>query len=153
MAKQITLQTVKDRIYQASAEGVEKRLEDIAYYATHGALTGGGRGDGVDTGAYVTSFSIVRAGQGGGRSRTSNNKPTGQDPAQKKQEGYQQLLGDIQGLNLKQMLEDERTKVILRNRSPHAKDVEDGWGKDVEDGWGVASPGYAVFAKVKRKFG
>lgn len=145
MAKQITLQAVKDRIYQASAEGVEQRLEDIAYYATHGALTGGGRGDGVDTGAYVTSFSIVKAGQGGGRSRTSNNKPTDQDPAQKKQEGYQQLLGDIQGLNLKQMLEDERTKVTLRNRAPHANSVENG------ENW--STPGYAVFAKVKRKFG
>lgn len=145
MSKQITLQGVKDRIYQASAEAVEDRLEDISYYATHTALTGGGKGEGVDTGAYVTSFSIVRAGQGGGRSRTSNNKPTGQDPAQKKQEGYQQLLGDIQGLNLKQMLEDERTKITLRNRAPHAQEVENGAN------WGT--PGYAVFAKVRRRFG
>ncbi len=144
MSKQITLQAVKDRIYQTSAEAVEERLEEISYYATHTALTGGGKGEGVDTGAYVTSFSIVRAGQGGGRSRTSNNKPTNQDPSQKKQEGYQQLLGDIQGLNLKQMLEDDRTKITLRNRAPHAQEVENGTN------W--STPGYAVFAKVRRRF-
>src|SRR6056297_2354580 len=104
MAKQVTLQATKDRITQVASERVEERLDDIAYFATHRALTGGGRGDGVDTGAYVTSFSLVRAGAGGGRSRTSKNKPRNQNPSQKKEEGYSQLRSDIQALNLEQML-------------------------------------------------
>lgn len=133
---QVTLQSIKDRIYQASAEGVEQRLEDIAYYATSVSP--------VDTGAYVTSFSIVRAGQGGGRMRTSNNKPTGQDPQQKQQEALGQLYTDIGNLNLKQMLEDDRTKITLRNRSRHADNVENGTN------W--STPGYAVFAKVRGRF-
>jgi len=145
MAKQITLQATKDRITQVTAERVEERLDDIAHYATHGALTGGGLGDGVDTGAYVTSFSLVSAGSGGGRSRTSKGKPRNQNPSQKKQEGYNQLRGDIQALNLKQMLEDGNARVTLRNRAPHAGAVEYG------EGW--RTPGYAVFAKVRRKFG
>jgi len=133
---QTTLQTVKDRIYQASAEGVQQRLEDIAQLATSVSP--------VDTGAYVTSFSIVRAGQGGGRRRTSNNKPTGQDPTQKKREALGQLYVDIENLNIKQMLEDERTKITLRNRSPHAEDVEYG------ENW--SRQGYGVFAKIRSEF-
>lgn len=143
-SKQITLQATKDRLAQVTAERVEQRLDDIAYYATHGALTGGGKGDGVDTGAYVTSFSMGRAGFGGGRSRTSKGKPKNQSPSQKKQEGYQQLQSDIQGMNLKQMIEDGNARVTLRNRAPHAQAVETG------ENW--QSPGYAVFAKIRRKF-
>ncbi len=145
MAKQVTLQATKDRITQVASERVEERLDDIAYYATHTALTGGGRGDGVDTGAYVTSFSIVPAGSGGGRSRTSKNKPRNQNPSQKKEEGYNQLRSDIQTLNLEQMLETGNARITLRNRAPHAMDVEYG------DNW--STQGYAVFAKVRRKFG
>ena len=144
-SKQITLQATKDKIHQVASEQLEDRLEDISYYATHTALTGGGKGDGVDTGAYVTSFSLLPAGSSGGRSRTSNNKPTDQDPAAKKQEGYSQLLSDIQALDLKGMLESGNAKVTLRNRAPHASDVEDG------SSWN--SPGYGVFAKVRRRFG
>jgi len=143
-SKQITLQATRDRIAQVTAERVEERLDDIAYYATHTALTGGGRGDGVDTGAYVTSFSMGRAGFGGGRGRTSKGKPRNQSPSQKKQEGYDQLKSDIAGMNLKQMIEDGNARITLRNRAPHAQDVEYG------ENWNSA--GYAVFAKVRSKF-
>ena len=144
MAKQITLQPFVDKIYEATAKELEERFDDMAYYATHTALTGGGRGDGVDTGAYVTSFSMLKAGSGGGRSRTSNNKPTNQNPEVKKQEGYNQLQSDIQNLNIKQMLEDGNVRVVIRNRAPHAKDVENGTS------WN--SPGYGVFAKLGARF-
>jgi len=142
--RQITLQVTKDRISEITSQRVEERLDDIAYYATHTALTGGGRGDGVDTGAYVISFSMGPAGFGGGRSRTSKGKPRNQSPSQKKQEGYDQLKSDIAGMNLKQMIEDGNARVTLRNRAPHAEDVEYG------DSW--KSPGYGVFGKIRSKF-
>jgi len=137
MSVQATFDRLKGRLNDMAEEQIENRLEDIADYAT--------RISPVDTGAYVTSFSIKRAGQGGGRSRTSENKPRNQNPEQKRQEAYGQLLGDIQALNVSDMLEQGNVKITLRNRSPHARDVEDGAN------W--RSSGYHVFARVRNKFG
>jgi len=137
MSVQATFDRLKGRLNDMAEEQIENRLEDIADYAT--------RISPVDTGAYVTSFSIKRAGQGGGRSRTSENKPRNQNPEQKRQEAYGQLLGDIQALNVSDMLEQGNVRVTLRNRSPHARDVEDGAN------W--RSSGYHVFARVRNKFG
>lgn len=137
MSVQATFDRLKGRLNDMAEEQIENRLEDMADYAT--------RISPVDTGAYVTSFSIKRAGQGGGRSRTSENKPRNQNPEQKRQEAYGQLLGDIQALNVSDMLEQGNVKIILRNRSPHARDVEDGAN------W--RSSGYHVFARVRNKFG
>jgi hypothetical protein len=137
MSVQATFDRLKGRLNDMVEEQIENRLEDIADYAT--------RISPVDTGAYVTSFSIKRAGQGGGRSRTSENKPRNQNPEQKRQEAYGQLLGDIQALNVSDMLEQGNVKITLRNRSPHARDVEDGAN------W--RSSGYHVFARVRNKFG
>jgi hypothetical protein len=137
MSVQATFDRLKGRLNDMAEEQIENRLEDIADYAT--------RISPVDTGAYVTSFSIKRAGQGGGRSRSSENKPRNQNPEQKRQEAYGQLLGDIQALNVSDMLEQGNVKITLRNRSPHARDVEDGAN------W--RSSGYHVFARVRNKFG
>ena len=137
MSVQATFDRLKGRLNDMAEEQIENRLEDIADYAT--------RISPVDTGAYVTSFSIKRAGQGGGRSRTSENKPRNQNPEQKRQEAYGQLLGDIQALNVSDMLEQGNVKITLRNRSPHAREVEDGAN------W--RSSGYHVFARVRNKFG
>jgi len=137
MSVQATFDRLKGRLNDMAEEQIENRLEDIADYAT--------RISPVDTGAYVTSFSIKRAGQGGGRSRTSKNKPRNQNPEQKRQEAYGQLLGDIQALNVSDMLEQGNVRITLRNRSPHARDVEDGAN------W--RSSGYHVFARVRNKFG
>lgn len=142
---QATMNVIKDRVDTVVAEVVEAKLADISYYATHDALSGGGKGTGVDTGAYVTSFSIGRAGFSGGRMKTSDNKPNNQNPDAMKQEGYNLLLSDIQGMNIKDMVEGGDMKFTLRNRSPHARDVEDG------NNW--SSDGYHVFTKVRRKFG
>jgi len=72
----------------------------------------------VDTGAYVTSHTITTV-SGGGRSRTSHNKPKNQDEKVKKDEARDQLLSDIAALPA------DATKVYFTNRSPHAKFVED----------------------------
>jgi hypothetical protein len=137
MSIQKTFSNLKGRIHDLAEEKVEERLQDVADYAT--------RISPVDTGAYVTSFSIKRAGQGGGRSRSSENKPRNQNPEEKRAEAYGQLVTDIEALNVSDMLEQGITRIVLRNRSPHARDVEDGAN------W--RSSGYHVFQRIKRKFG
>jgi hypothetical protein len=137
MSVQATMSRLKGRLNDLAEEKIEERLEDLADYAT--------RISPVDTGAYVTSFSIKRAGAGGGRSRSSENKPRNQNPETKKQEAYGQLLTDIEALNISDMIENGNVRITLRNRSPHARDVEDGAN------W--RSSGYHVFARIRRKFG
>ena len=85
----------------------------------------------VDTGAYITSHSI-RTTRGAGRSRTSHNKPTGQNPEVKAAEALAQLKGDIASLP------DDQTQVFLTNNAPHANIVE-------------YSHGYAVYEGVRNR--
>ena len=87
----------------------------------------------VDTGAYITSHSITTT-RGAGRSRTSNNKPTGQDPNVKGEEALSQLLGDIAALS------PDQTTVYIANNSPHASIVE-------------YKHGYNVYESVRNRAG
>ena len=134
---QATFSRIKGRLNDMAEEQIEARLEDLADYAV--------RISPVDTGAYVNSFSIKRAGQGGGRSRSSENKPRGQSPEAERQDAFGQLLTDIQALNISDMVEQGNVKFTLKNRSPHALDVENG------ESWSVS--GYHVFARIRSKFG
>lgn len=72
----------------------------------------------VDTGAFVTSWSITTS-SGSGRSRTSDNKPRNQDPGAKRSEAFGQLQGDINTIPL------NAPNIYLANRAPHAKYVND----------------------------
>ena len=137
MSVQATMSRLKGRLNDLAEEKIEERLEDLADYAT--------RISPVDTGAYVTSFSIKRGGDGGGRRRSSENKPRNQNPETKRAEAYGQLVTDIQALNISDMIENDNVRITLRNRSPHARDVEDG------SNW--RSSGYHVFSRIRRKFG
>ena len=137
---QTTFDVLKSKIKAKAEDGVEERLEDIAAYAVYVATPDYSS----DTGAYVTSFSIGAAGFGGGRSRTSNNKPKGQNPKAMKDESFSQLMYDIQRIDFEAALESSNTRFTLRNRAPHARDVEDGAN------W--KSPGYHVFATIKDQF-
>ena len=110
---------------QTVEEKVKDQLTDIAQFATSRSP--------VDTGAYVTSFSIKHS-YSSGRSRTSNNKPRGQSLEAKRQEGLSQLVADIE--TLKPL---ENDLIVLSNGSPHANEVE-------------YKHGYAVFSQVKDKF-
>jgi len=110
---------------QTAEERVKDKLVDISQFAVSRSP--------VDTGAYVTSFSMKHS-YSSGRSRTSNNKPRGQSPEAKRQEGLSQLLVDIETLR---PLENDL--VVLSNGSPHANEVE-------------YKHGYAVFAQVKDRF-
>ena len=137
MAKQVTLQGVVNRINGAAASAVKQRLQEITDYAVDVSP--------VDTGAYVESFSLVKAGSGGGRSRSSKGKPRQQNPEAKKQVAREQLASDIASLSIEDDLAESQTKYTLRNRAPHANTVEDGesWAK---------REGYFVFTKIRGKF-
>ena len=136
---QTTFKKIKDDIANLAEEKIEDRLENIAMYAVSISP--------VDTGAYITSFSIGPAGFGGGRSRTSTNKPRNQNPEAMRQEGYAQLSSDIQSLDISEMVKTGRTGFTLRNKSPHAYAVENGGVN-----WTVTQP-YHVFSKIRDNFG
>ena len=137
MSIQTTLDGIKNKIEIRSAEAIKERLEDIADYAVMISP--------VSTGAYVNSFSLGKAGFGGGRSQTSDNKPMLQDEMLMKQQALDNLHLDIDQLRIKQDLEDGSARFTLRNRSPHAENVENGtsWQRTLA---------YEVFRKVKGRF-
>lgn len=139
---QATMDSLKERLEDTAGQAVEEKFKEIAQYSVYTAVPD----ESIDTGAYVTSFSIGRAGFGGGRSRSSENKPRNQNPAQKKDEAYGQLLSDINNIDFGEMLSTGNTKFTIRNRAPHAYAVENGgvnWRKS----------GYHVFAKIRNQFG
>ena len=141
MSIQATMDSFKNKLEDRVASEVEEQFDRIASYAVYVAVPD----QSIDTGAYVTSFSIGRAGFGGGRSRSSKNKPKNQNPQAMKDQAYSQLIGDIDRIDFKTMLESGDARFTLRNRSPHARDVEDGtnWRRS----------GYHVFAKIRNQFG
>jgi len=141
---QATMKAIKGKIDVKAAEQIEDKLKHVASYVVSVSP--------VDTGAYVESFSIGPANFGGGRSRKSEARSNGvkkgsggANPESFRDTAREQLNSDIAGMDIPQMVESGNVKFTLRNRAPHAVDVENGesWTKD----------GYHVFAKTKRKFG
>ena len=136
MAKQTTLKvysSLDNKIEQLEDlvdEKLRDRLENIADYAISISP--------VDTGAYVESFSMVPAGQGGGRSKMSEARIA----SVKKGTASRQQFTDIARSNLYSDIErfslETSDKVTLRNRAPHTEAVE---------------KKYSVFTKVRNKFG
>lgn len=132
---------LKNKLKQSQEEAVKRKLTSIAFDATQWSKRGGnlassgvGRGGGVDTGAYITSFSF-NVGRGRPRGRSSRGRPRNQSPDQKAMQGYSLLLEDINRLDLK-----NTTSLTLRNGSPHATVVE-------------YKHGLNVFGKLKVKYG
>lgn len=114
-------------------DGVKERLHSIARTAVKLSP--------VDTGAYVTSFSYS-VGAGRPRGKSSDNKPKGQNPEAKRQEGLNNLNSDIAKITDF----DTKSTVVFTNGSPHARDVEHGGPK-----WRKA--GYKVFAQIRNIYG
>ena len=112
---------------QKAEDVVRDKLIDIAQTAVSASP--------VDTGAYVTSHSFQTNTSSRGRGKSSANKPRGQDPQAKRQEGFDNLMTDINKLDLSTM-----TRITLRNDSPHAQAVEH-------------KHGYYVYAKVRNLHG
>jgi len=112
---------------QRAENAVRDKLIDIAQTAVSASP--------VDTGAYVTSFSYT-VGAGRPRGKSSKNKPQGQNPQAMRQEGFNNLMTDVN--KLRNLL--NTTSITLRNGSPHATAVE-------------YKHGYHVFAKVRNIHG
>jgi hypothetical protein len=137
VAKQTTIKVNKSfdnkmmLLQQTAEERIKDELFSIADYAI--AISP------VDTGAYVESFSMLPAGQGGGRSKSSGARTA----SVKKGTASRQQFADIARSNLYSDIEkfslETSDKVTLRNRAPHAREVED------KHGW-------SVFTKVRNKF-
>lgn len=135
---QVTFKAIRDKIELITAESLENKLEEIANYTINISPE--------DTGAYVESFSMGRAGFSGGRSKSSKVR-SGKANGVSREIAKSNLLQDIQAMNVKQMVGLGNVKFTLRNRSPHVRQVEDGWltknGK---------VDGYHVFEKIRSKF-
>lgn len=128
MSKQITINKSfydkMDLIKNRTRDGVYSKGEQIVSYAV--AISP------VRTGAYVESFSVVERGAGGGRSRSSNGRPVLVDKVGKKEEEAARLRAAIRSIDPL-----ESGGFTLRNRAPHANDVESR---------------HRVFAKTKDRF-
>jgi hypothetical protein len=115
-----TFDVIRKKIEVASEELLKGRFEGMADLAIYRAVPD----KAIDTGAYVTSFSIGQAGFGGGRSRSSANKPKHQDPAAMKAKSRGQLQTDIDAIDFTGLLASGSIRASLRNRAPHADVVE-----------------------------
>ncbi len=93
----------------------------------------------VDTGAYITSHSI-RTTRGGGRSRTSRNKPQGQDQQFEAAQSLSQLYEDIASIPKGQV------QVFLTNNAPHANVVEYGNAT-----WKKHPNGYKIYESLRNR--
>ncbi len=122
MAKQSTVKINKGaldakfkRAEELFGEKVEEKLVSLGSYAVQISP--------VDTGAYVSSFSIRPRGSSSGRRRTSEGKPS-------LTTGAKQGAKDSAKAALQQDVERfrddilDREGAVLTNRSPHAQDVE-----------------------------
>jgi hypothetical protein len=117
-------QTVEDK--------VKDRLIDMAQFVVKQSP--------VDTGAYVTSHS-VKTNRSRGRGKTSHGKPRSANPQEKRQEGLQNMIDDINKIDIL-----NTTKIVFRNDSPHAQAVEHGGNN-----WKV--PGYKVYTQLRNVYG
>lgn len=95
---------------------------------------GVGMGGGVDTGAYITSFSFI-TGRGRPRGKSSKGRPRKQDPNKMGAIGLDQLMSDLQRVDFK-----NTTSIVLNNGAPHAPYVEN-------------KHGLLVFSKLRNKYG
>lgn len=77
----------------------------------------------VDTGAFITSWSVTSGGRGRPRGKSSHGKPRlkGNPSAQqaKAEEGRSNLMSDISRIDF-----DTATRITLRNGAPHAVYVD-----------------------------
>lgn len=122
-----------EKVKELADEKAKDKLTDIASYIV--AISP------VDTGAYMLSHSVVPSGFGGGRLRTSRNKPRHQDYGSVAAEAMAQLRSDIEALDL-----ENTSGALFRNRAVHAPTVETG------SAW-AGRDGYWVYTSAKDKFG
>ena len=103
-----------DKIRDFAAEKAESFVNEVADDAIMFSTPH------VDTGAYITSFSITK-GAGRPRGKQTKGLPRKQVPSQKAQEGRALLAQDVSSLDYENI-----STLVLRNGSPHAIYVENG---------------------------
>jgi hypothetical protein len=115
MAKQVTINQSFYKKMDALRNDVKEKVwskgEEVVSYAA--AISP------IQTGAFIESFSVVARGAGGGRSRTSNNKPILADKEGKKMDEAARLRAEVRAIDPL-----EENGFTLRNRAPHANEVE-----------------------------
>ena len=133
---------------QGKLDSLEKKAEEIVRDKLERIASDVVKLSPVDTGAYITSHSFKTNSSSGGRSRTSNNKPRGQNPSTFRQIAYAQLMSDIAEIDFKTL-----QKITLRNDSPHARIVEDGILGTMRDSsvtdFDPTQTGYFVYKKIR----
>lgn len=120
MSKQVTINQSffkkLARLEEIVGDKTEEKLMSLGSYAVQISP--------VDTSAYVQSMSFRPIGSGGGRMRSSNNRTP--LPSAAKQDAKDQAKAELAN-DLKAYRNDilERGGAVLKNRAPHANDVED----------------------------
>tara|TARA_R110000823_G_C15685191_1_gene474700 strand:+ start:224 stop:658 length:435 start_codon:yes stop_codon:yes gene_type:complete len=100
----------------------------------------------VDTGAYVESFSMLPVNKGGGRAKRSDARTASVWEGTANRDQFTEIARSNLYSDIEKYAIAEDDKVVLRNRSPHATDVENGgptWRR----------PGYKVFTQIRNIYG
>ena len=119
-----TLKRKLDAIDQMAEDAIERKMVAVATTTVLASP--------VDTGAFVNSWSF-KDNLGGGRRKSSANKPTGQNPGSERGKALNNLVNDIRStVEATSPGGAEREGISLQvdnyyfiNRAPHAKSVED----------------------------
>ena len=145
MSKQSTIKINKsfDDKFLLLGQTVEGRVKDQLFSMADFAISRSP----VDTGAYVESFSMLPVNKGGGRRKSSDARTASVRQGTANREQFTEIARDnlYSDINKYDIATDD--KVVIRNRSPHAQDVEEG------DGPSWRRPGYKVFTQIRNAYG
>ena len=105
-------------------DAVERKMTDVARTVVLASP--------VDTGAFVNSWSF-KDNLGGGRSKSSDNKPRGRDKGAERGKGLNSLVNDIKktvevgspGGSVREGIALQAGNYYFINRAPHAKKVDE----------------------------
>lgn len=133
----MSIQVTVNKSFYDKLEAIENRAKELSVELGEKIVTRAVQLSPVDTGAYVESFSVVPRGSGGGRMRSSRNKPKASNPEGLKAETIGRLKASVAAID-----PVETGGFTLVNRAPHARIVE-----RVENGHG-----HLVFEQVRNEF-
>lgn len=109
-----TVDDAEDQLERHAETVFNMVARDVIEWSKYGEQGKGG----VDTGAYITSFSFT-VGQGRPRGKSSHGRPRKQSAERMGAIGLAQLQSDLANVDFL-----NTTSIILRNNSPHASYVE-----------------------------
>lgn len=117
MVKQVTIspsfQKKMTKLQDLVGDNIAEQLQSLGNYAVQISP--------VQTGAFVESWSIRPIGSGGGRSRSSNNKPL-KDFEAAKEDARSNIASDVSQFKDRIIADGG---AVIANRSPHAEIVDE----------------------------